>query len=231
MLRAFPAILAITIIAFCSSAHAQFGRYGICPSAAGQSPYTVPTYQTLRPSVTIQSTPIYGNQGYQVYRPQVPVRAIHRPDVIKLDRYADQLEQVAKHLHADVLRLGKECPYSAAIDEYVCRLDQLNEHLHDLLHRSADRGHLSTSYIRYVSNDIRTIRKLGTRLDVYLEHCRYETARPEDVGAIDHMRQIISNELFVLIRRMEHELDGDEPLLQSSRFNPSVGYRTARFEF
>ncbi len=206
-LFALPAAL-LAFALFAATSKAQYPGYPIsdCPSARRG----LDRYQTYRPD--------WHDDHY----------ISHRPDVNKLDRWADQLAEAAKHLHEDAHELGQDYEHSRGIEAYVARLDRLNEHMHEILHRAADRHHLSSSELRHVAKDVQEVRRLAIRLDGELEHQRYDGARTHDFHALDHMRQIIAREIFPLVRSMEYEMDyrstaDHEPIHSHDR------YRVSRF--
>lgn len=130
----------------------------------------------------------------------------HPPNVVHLDQWADQLAKAAKHLHEDAHELGQDYEHSQGIEASVDRLDHLNEHMHNILHVAADRHYLTQSEIQHIAKDLRDVRKLAIDLDRDLEHQRHDGARTHDFHSLNHMRQILSHEVFPLVRKMEYEL-------------------------
>lgn len=151
--------------------------------------------------VLVVSTATAEHQTYPIHH-----RHHHQPNVIRLDQWADKLAESAKHLHEDAHQLGQDYEHSQSIEVTIDRLDRLNKHMHDLLHHAAERHYLASSEIQHVVKDLRDVRQLAVQLDRDLRHQRYDGARPHDYHALNHMRQILSREVFPLVRRMQYEL-------------------------
>ncbi len=132
----------------------------------------------------------------------------HTPDVVQLDAYADQLAKVARHLHEDAHQLSQDYEHSESIERYVDNVDRLQQHLHEILHGAVESGYQSSSLFVHAKNDVRQVRSLMGRLYRELEHQGYDGARTQDFHAIAHMRQVIVQEAYPLIRQMETELYG-----------------------
>ena len=207
------AVLAIVLIA--ATSNAQYPTYPVSDGQGFISP--CPSQRALV-------------DHHGSYRPDLHSDhfVAHRPDVDKLDQYADQLAAAAKHLHEDAHQLGQDYEHSQSIEAYVQRLDRLNEHMHEILHRAAERRHLSNYEIRHVAMDVLNVRGLATRLDAELEHQRIDGARTQDFVSLDHMRQILAGEVFQLVRRMEYELDYRSTAHHASTAShaPAHSYRT-----
>ncbi len=148
------------------------------------------------------------------YSPSLHIRS-HRSlyrgsnglDVVKLDAYADQLAQVARHLHEDAHSLSPNCVHSRSIELYVDRIDRLQHHMHDLLHDAAASGRYSSSLNRHIQTDVQQVRALFTHLYGELQHLEIDGVRSRDNYTIGHMLRIMTTEAFPLLRRMETLLD------------------------
>ncbi|MEO1614630.1 MAG: hypothetical protein AAFV88_02195 [Planctomycetota bacterium] len=200
------AVLATCITSLPASA--QFSSWQI---TFGRPPVQRSVIQDRR----VVATPLGGQCATDTRRPVVSFRPdlshpryeVRRPDVRLLDELADQLALAARHLHEDAHRLGNDYVHSARIEFYTSRFDRLNEHLHEMLHRAADRGHLSSFEMRYVARDVQDVRSLATRLDDELAQQKLHGARPCDFTSLDHMREVLALEVFPVIRQMELQLD------------------------
>ncbi|MEM6469180.1 MAG: hypothetical protein AAF802_06390 [Planctomycetota bacterium] len=200
-----PATMTLITLATTVPASAQFSNWQITigrpPISAGLS-HTSRLISTPLPQCTTAP-----RQPVVSFRPDLSRDfRLDRPDLLLLDRLADQLELAARHLHEDAIRLGQDYVHSPRLSFYVSRLDRLNGHLHDMIHRATDRGFLSEYEARYVSRDVQEIRLLATRLDAELLRQRRNGAQPCHFAAIDHMRDVLSLEIFAAIREMEHQL-------------------------
>ncbi|KAA5542283.1 hypothetical protein FYK55_15910 [Roseiconus nitratireducens] len=199
MLRLIPAAAVLVVAFSATTSHAQVLPRVQRILSAINPPQTSGAY----PRATVDT------RRYESYRPSTDFHQHrgHGIDLRQLDRYSDQLAEVARHLHEDAHRLSPDYEHSQGIEAYVDRLDRLNAHMHDILHHAAGVGHLSSGEIRHLREDVNEVRRLAIRLDGELEHQRYDGARTQDFHALQHMRVIIAQEMFPLIRRMEYALD------------------------
>jgi uncharacterized Zn finger protein len=154
----------------------------------------------------IQQQPYYGHaplpdHDYWHHDP-------HTPDVVQLDKYADELAKVARHLHEDAHKLSQDYEHSSAIETYVDSLDRLQKHMHEILHEAVESGIQSTELIEHVKGDVRQVRALLSRLYREIQHQGYDGARTADFHAMSHMRQVIVVEASPLVRQTEVALYG-----------------------
>ena len=132
----------------------------------------------------------------------------HVPDVVRLDSDSDRLAAIARHLHEDAHDLSQDYHHSEAIEGYVDQIDRLQQHLHHILHEAAESNTQSTELIEHVRSDVRQVKSWLNRLYMELQHQGFDGARTADYHAMLHMRRIIVNDAFPLVRQMESELDG-----------------------
>ena len=67
---------------------------------------------------------------------------------------------------------------------------------------------MSTTLFEHVKSDVRQVKSWLNRLYMELQHQGFDGARTTDYHAMLHMRRIIVNDAFPLVRRMESELYG-----------------------
>ncbi|TWT54007.1 hypothetical protein Pla22_16410 [Rubripirellula amarantea] len=156
----------------------------------------------------------------------------HTPNIERLDNYADQLAEVARHLHDDAHMLSQDYEHSTAIEAYVSQLERVQEHLHEILHHSANRGRVSLGLIGHVQSDFRQVERLVSKLDRQLSHQTIDGARTRDFHTIRHMRGVIASEMRPLLSRVNQELygfrgnvDGDIHHGHSHRSTPIISRR------
>jgi hypothetical protein len=137
--------------------------------------------------------------------------AIDRVTLVQLDRLADQLADIAAHLHEDSHQLSPHYFHSAAIEAYVVELEELQRHLHLVLHQAVNSNSQSRWLITHVRSDLSQTRQLLNRLYAELHHQGLDGACPEDLRLIAHMRRIITRQAFPLMETMEAELSGTWP--------------------
>lgn len=129
-------------------------------------------------------------------------------DTRQLDRYADQLADIGKHLHEDAHLLSQDYEHSAAIERYVEEMERLQHHMHEILHNAVQSGRQSTSLTRHLKEDVRQVNSYLNRLYGELNHQSQDGARSSDFRAMAHMRNIIVGQAMPLVRRMEVSLYG-----------------------
>lgn len=196
MTRAVPLFSAAVVTFTCtlfigSSAHAQgFNRFGF-------SPRPVPTFDRRH------------NESYSShYSGSHQVSPVHQVSIAELDRHADQLAEVARHLHDDAHQLSQDYEHSHSIALTVTKLEQLQEHMHQILHGAANSRYASSGLIGHVAEDMNGVRSLLLTLQRELQHQGADGARQRDYVAIHHMRQVITGEALPLLQRMELSLYG-----------------------
>tara|TARA_R110002049_G_scaffold2750_10_gene22478 strand:+ start:149266 stop:149991 length:726 start_codon:yes stop_codon:yes gene_type:complete len=133
---------------------------------------------------------------------------VHVPDVVNLDHYSDQLASIARHLHEDAHKLSQDYEHSESIERHVDNVDRLQSHMHQILHHAVESGRQSMSLTAHVSEDLRQVKQLLTSLYGELQHQGFDGARTQDYYAMNHMRQILAQHAFPLVRQMEIELFG-----------------------
>ncbi len=151
-------------------------------------------------------------------------RPVHTPDLHKLDEYSDRLAKIAEHLHEDAHKLSQDYEHSASIEGYVEQLEHLQEHMHKILHQTAQTGQRARSAVEHVKGDVTKSKTLMNRLYGELQHQGFDGARTNDFRAMAHMREIIVRDAFPLVRAMESELHGYQPVRQQYR-QPVQTYR------
>lgn len=132
----------------------------------------------------------------------------HAPDLVILDSQADQLAKIARHLHEDAHELSQDYEHSESIEAYVDSLDRLHDHMHEILHEAVEAGVQSTSLTTHIKSDVRQVKSLLSRLYRELQHQGFDGARTNDFRAMVHMRKIIVQDAFPLVRKMEAALYG-----------------------
>jgi hypothetical protein len=132
----------------------------------------------------------------------------HPPDVVRLDSDSDRLAAIARHLHEDAHDLSQDYEHSEGIEGYVDQIDRLQQHLHHILHEAAESKTQSTELFEHVKSDVRQVKSWLNRLYMELQHQGFDGARTADYHAMLHMRRIIVNDAFPLVRQMESELYG-----------------------
>ena len=97
--------------------------------------------------------------------------------------------------------------------------------------------------IRHIKDDLIETKALLNRLYGEIRHHGYDGARPNDFQLMAHMRQIIVNESFPLVRAMEAELYGfnrviptrhqtlSVPVYHQPTPSRSIGWRGFRINF
>lgn len=196
MTRAVP-LLAAAVVAFTctlftvSSAHAQgFNRFGFFPRPV--------------PTVDRHHQESHSSHHSGSHR----VSPVHHVSVAELDRHADQLAEVARHLHDDAHQLSQDYEHSHSIEITVTKLEQLQEHMHQILHTAANSRYASSGLIEHVAKDMNSVRSLLLTLHRELLHQGADGARHHDYVTIHHMRQVITGEALPLLQRMELSLYG-----------------------
>ncbi len=196
MTRAIPLLAAAVVTFTCtmftgSSAHAQgFNRFGFFPRS-------VPTVDR------------HHNESYSSHHSgSHPVSPVHHVSVAELDRHADQLAEVARHLHDDAHQLSLDYEHSHSIESTVTKLERLQEHMHQILHAASNSRYASSDLIHHVVEDMNSVRSLLLTLHRELQHQGFDGARHHDYVAINHMRQVITGEALPLLQRMELSLYG-----------------------
>ncbi|WP_143543925.1 hypothetical protein [Rhodopirellula sp. MGV] len=148
---------------------------------------------------------------------RVESRFVHRPNVVKLDEYADRLAKIAEHLHDDAHDLSQDYHHSDSIERYVDQLEQLQKHMHSILHHAAGDHHVDSGMLRHIQTDVTSAKSLLGRLDRELRHQSHDGTRRHDSQLILHMRRIIVREAYPLLGLMQNELTGD-------RYGSSTGH-------
>jgi len=144
-------------------------------------------------------------------------RPVHTPDLQKLDQFSDRLAKIAEHLHEDAHKLSQDYEHSASIGSYVEQLEHLQEHMHKILHQTAHTGNRARSAVEHIKGDVTKSKTLMNRLYGELQHQGFDGARTNDFRAMAHMREIIVRDAFPLVRAMESELYGYQPVRQQYR--------------
>jgi hypothetical protein len=145
---------------------------------------------------------------HDYWHPQSHVPYHHVPSITTLDHYSDQLANLARHLHEDAHKLSQDYEHSEAIEHYVDNVDRLQTHMHEILHHAVETGRQSTGLITHVMEDVRQVKSLFSKLSGELQHQGIDGARTHDFYAMSHMRQLLAQTAFPLIRQMEIELYG-----------------------
>lgn len=192
MIRVFALALVAATVSFTgSSANAQvFSRFGF----------------STRPVQSVDRH--YDNSRHSYHSGRHHDSQVHHASVAELDRYADQLAEVARHLHDDAHQLSQDYEHSYSIERTVVKLERLQEHMHQILHNAANSRYASSSLIAHVASDMNSVRSLLLTLYRELQHQGYDGARQCDYVAINHMRQVITDEALPLLQRMELTLYG-----------------------
>ncbi|MCM2371621.1 hypothetical protein [Aporhodopirellula aestuarii] len=191
MTRCFALVAAAIVATFtCSSANAQvFNRFGFYPRPV----------QTQTHHDDFHSSHHSGSHHDS---------HVHQASVRELDRLADQLAEVARHLHDDAHQLSQDYEHSHGIEVTVTKLERLQEHMHHILHDAANSRYASSSLIHHVAEDMNSVRSLLLTLYRELQHQGYDGVRHQDYIAINHMRGVITGEALPLLQRMELALYG-----------------------
>lgn len=197
MTRAIPLLTAAAVVTFtCTifaggSAHAQgFSRFGFFPRS-------VPTADRHHH----ESYSSHHSGSHRVSR-------LHHVSIADLDHHADQLAEVARHLHDDAHQLSQDYEHSHSIESTVMKLEKLQEHMHQILHVASHSRYASSGLIDHVAEDMNSVRSLLLTLHRELQHQGLDGARYRDYVAINHMRQVITGEALPLLQRMELSLYG-----------------------
>jgi hypothetical protein len=210
MKTSFPHLVAITALLGCVQASAQ-ESLPLPPSSNSTTP---PSSNNTTPPNSNYTTPPNSNytappnSNYALPAHDYWVHDANLPDLVKLDECADQLAQVARHLHEDVHQLSQDYIHSAAIEGYVDNLDRLQKHMHEILHEAVESGAESTDLIQHVKSDVRQVKTLLNRLYHELRHQGSDGVRSQDYRAMAHMRRVIVQEATPLVRKTELELYG-----------------------
>lgn len=196
MTRAIPLLAAGMVAFICTlftgtSAHAQ----GLI--RLGFFPRTVPTVDRHR-----HDTHRSHHSGGRTVFPT------HHASIAELDRQADQLAEVARHLHDDAHQLSQDYAHSHSIESTVMKLERLQEHMHQMLHAASNSRYASSDLIDHVAEDMNSVRSLLLTLHRELQHQGMDGARRQDYVTIRHMRQVITGEALPLLQRMELTLYG-----------------------
>lgn len=133
---------------------------------------------------------------------------VHQCSVAELERLADQLAEVARHLHDDAYQLSRGYERTHAIIGTVSKLERLQEHMHRVLRDAARSRYASSSLISHVAADMNEARSLMLSLHSELRRQGYHGACPQDLVAIKHMQRVITDEALPLLQRMELTLYG-----------------------
>ncbi len=196
MTRAIPLLVAAVVTFACTAftgtaSHAQgFGRFGFFP----------------RPEPTVDR---HSNDSYSSHHSGSHGESpVHHVRVAELDRHADQLAEVARHLHDDVHQLSQGYEHSHSIESTVTNLEKLQEHMHQILHAASNSRYASSGLIDHVAEDMNSVRSLLLTLHRELQHQGYDGARHHDYATINHMRHVITGEALPLLQRMEFAMYG-----------------------
>jgi len=157
---------------------------------------------------------------------------VHVPDVAQLDRDANTLASIARHLHEDAHELSQDYHHSEAIEHYVDKIDRLQHHMHELLHDAVVSGRQSSGLISHIKSDVRQVKSLLSQLYGELSHQGFDGARPNDFQLMAHMRQIIVQQAYPLAKKMEAELCGfNSHSIHSTHRYPIQRSRVIRYRF
>lgn len=196
MTRATPLLAAAVVTFTCTlfsgaSANGQgFNRFGFYPRSVPTADHHHNDFHSSHHSGSHAVTPV------------------HHASVAELDRLADQLAEVIRHLHDDAHQLSQNYEHSRSIELTVTELEKLQEHMHRILHAASNSRYASSELIHHVVEDMNSVRSLLVTLHRELQHQGLDGVHRHDYVAISHMRQVITTEALPLLQRMELTLYG-----------------------